>query len=144
MFGFPQLSFFPATFSRALIFRPVKTTNYVVHSQPFPKYGLNFMCLQYKSFENTVVKGEITCNEQFLLFPVFFTLFGEPSTIFIKFKIVLCKLFNHFPNKPWFLHVCSKSLLKTLGKGEIAQRAISPFPTVFSTLLENFLPFSLN
>ena len=24
------------------------------------------------------------------------------------------------------------------------QRAISPFPTVFSTLLETFLPFSLN
>ena len=26
------------------------------------------MCLQYKSFENTVGKGEITRNEQFLLF----------------------------------------------------------------------------
>ena len=25
-------------------------------------------CLQYKSFENTVGKGEIACNEQFLLF----------------------------------------------------------------------------
>ena len=28
-----------------------------------------FMCLQYKSFENTVGKGEIARNEQFLLFP---------------------------------------------------------------------------
>ena len=28
-----------------------------------------FTCLQYKSFENTVGKGEIACNEQFLLFP---------------------------------------------------------------------------
>ena len=27
------------------------------------------MCLQYKSFANTVEKGEIACNEQFLLFP---------------------------------------------------------------------------
>ena len=27
------------------------------------------MCLQYKSFENTVGKGEIARNEQFLLFP---------------------------------------------------------------------------
>ena len=26
-----------------------------------------------------------------------------------------------FPNKPWFLGVCSTSLLKTLGKGEIAR-----------------------
>ena len=28
-----------------------------------------FTCLQYKSFENTVRKGEIARNEQFLLFP---------------------------------------------------------------------------
>ena len=27
------------------------------------------MSLQYKSFENTVEKGEIAYNEQFLLFP---------------------------------------------------------------------------
>ena len=26
--------------------------------------------------------------------------------------------FNPFPNKPWFLHVCSKSLLKTLWEKE--------------------------
>ena len=26
-------------------------------------------CVQYKSFENTVRKGEIACHEQFLLFP---------------------------------------------------------------------------
>ena len=30
---------------------------------------LVFICLQYKSFENTVGKGEIAHNEQFLLFP---------------------------------------------------------------------------
>ena len=38
-------------------------------SQPFPKQALVFTCLQYKSFENTVGKGEIAHNEQFLLFP---------------------------------------------------------------------------
>ena len=27
------------------------------------------LCLQYMSYENTVGKGEIVCNEQFLLFP---------------------------------------------------------------------------
>ena len=37
--------------------------------QPFPKQALLFTCLQYKSFENTVGKGEIAHNEQFLLFP---------------------------------------------------------------------------
>ena len=35
----------------------------------FPKQALVFTCLQYKSFENTVGKGEIAHNEQFLLFP---------------------------------------------------------------------------
>ena len=35
----------------------------------FPKLALFFMCLQYKSFENTVGKLEIACNKQFLLFP---------------------------------------------------------------------------
>ena len=41
---------------------------------PFPKQALGFMCLQYKSFENTVGKGEIAHNKQFLFFPtVLFT-----------------------------------------------------------------------
>ena len=39
---------------------------------PFPKQALIFTCLQYKSFENTVGKGEIARNEQFLLFPLCF------------------------------------------------------------------------
>ena len=43
-----------------------------LHLYPFPKQALVFMCLQYKSFENTVGKGEIARNEQFLLFPQFF------------------------------------------------------------------------
>ena len=37
--------------------------------KPFPKQALVFTCLQYKSLENTVGKGEIARNEQFLLFP---------------------------------------------------------------------------
>ena len=51
---------------RALISQK-KTQN--VYLQAFPKQALVFMCLQYKSFENTVGKGEIARNEQFLLFP---------------------------------------------------------------------------
>ena len=43
---------------------PWGPTNY-----PFAKQALVFMCMQYKSFENTVGKGEIARNEQFLLFP---------------------------------------------------------------------------
>ena len=45
-----------------------------------------------KWVENTVGRGEIARNEQFLLFP---------------------QCFNPFPNKPWFLRVCKTSLLKT-------------------------------
>ena len=44
-------------------------------TQPFPKQSLVFTCLQYKPFENTVGKGEIARNEQFLLFPQRFLLF---------------------------------------------------------------------
>ena len=35
----------------------------------FPIQSLGFMCLQENSFENTVGKGEIAHNKQFLLFP---------------------------------------------------------------------------
>ena len=38
----------------------------------FPKQALVFTCLQYKSFENTVGKGEIPCKEQFLLLRQYF------------------------------------------------------------------------
>ena len=40
-------------------------------------------------------------------------------------------------NKPWFLRVCSTNLLKTLcQKKKLLVRAISSFPTVFSTHLD--------
>ena len=35
---------------------------------PFQNKSWFFTCLQYVSLENTVGKGEIACNEQFLLF----------------------------------------------------------------------------
>ena len=38
-------------------------------SYPFPKQALDFMCLLHKSFENTVEKGEIARNKQFLVLP---------------------------------------------------------------------------
>ena len=50
------------------------------------------MCLQYKSFENIIGRGEIAHNEGFLLFPSVFYPFGELSAIFIEFEIVVYKL----------------------------------------------------
>ena len=49
-------------------------------------------CLQDKSFENTVGKGEIVRNEQFLLFPQCFLPFWRAFCHFHQFEIVVCKL----------------------------------------------------
>ena len=59
----------------------------LVISYPFPKQALVFTCLQDKSFENTVGKGEIAHNEQFLLFPQCFYPYEELSSIFNKFEL---------------------------------------------------------
>ena len=40
--------------------------------------------------QNSVGKGEIACNEQYLLFHSVFNSFRELSTIFVKFEIVAC------------------------------------------------------
>ena len=55
----------------------------------------DFDDLQYRSFENTVGKGEIARNKQFLLFPQcllpFFLSFLPVSS---NLKIVVCNLFH--------------------------------------------------
>ena len=45
------------------------STNSVEYGLKLYKQPWILMCLQYKSFENTVGKGEIAHHEQFLLFP---------------------------------------------------------------------------
>ena len=45
------------------------TMHFHSYFNPFPNKPWFFTCLRYKSFENTVGKGEIARNEQFLLFP---------------------------------------------------------------------------
>ena len=60
----------------------------ILSIEPFPKQALVFFtCLQYKSFENTVGKGEIARNKQFLLFHSVSCLFEEFSAVFITFEI---------------------------------------------------------
>ena len=46
---------------------------------PSPKQAQVFTCLQFKTFENTVEKGEIAPEEQFLLFPQCFLPFLRTS-----------------------------------------------------------------
>ena len=49
---------------------------------------------------------------------------------------------NPFPNKPWFLRVCRTSLLKTLGKGEIARsEQFLLFPQCFLPIWITFCHF---
>ena len=63
-------------------------------SNLFMEQALVFMCLQHKSFEITEGKGKITRYKQFLLFPHCFLPFGgRTSTILIKLKNIICKLF---------------------------------------------------
>ena len=60
---------------------------------PFLKQARVFTCMHDKSFENTVGKGEIAHNEQFLLSHSVFYWFGEHFVIFMKVEIVVCKFF---------------------------------------------------
>ena len=70
-----------------------ETTNHVV--QPFPKQALAFTCLRYKSFENTVGKGEIARYERFLLFPqCFSTLFENFLPFSPNLKLSSTKCFS--------------------------------------------------
>ena len=46
---------------------------FLTFQRPFLKQAV-FMCLLFKSFENTVEKEEIASNEQFFLFPQCFLL----------------------------------------------------------------------
>ena len=49
----------------------------------------------------------------------------------ISIHATVCR-FNPFLNKPWFLRVCSASLLKTLWETKKLLVTISSFPTMFS------------
>ena len=64
-----------------------------------------------------------------------FSLF--PHNVFSLFKSrILFLSLNHFPNKPWFLHVSSTSLLKTLCEKEKLLASIN----IFLLFLQCFLP----
>ena len=68
-------------------------------SEPFPKQALVFTCLQFKSFENIARKETLLTR--------------AISPFHSAFYLV-----KPFPKKPWFLRVCSVSLLKTLREKE--------------------------
>ena len=90
---------------------------------PFPKQALVFMRLQYKPFENTVEKGEIARNKQFLRF--------------LQRFLHIWRNFSHFHQiKDCRLHAISiwKSL-KFVGWQRVIgfTYVIHAFPSLFST-----------
>ena len=110
------------------------------------KVGENRATLRKTPFENIVVKGENAGNQHFhlcplciltqqngyqhfLLFPKFLKAFNFWVIESGKWKSTI----NPFPKKPWFLHVCSTSLLNTLWEKEklLIKSNFSFFHSVF-------------
>ena len=87
-----------------------------------------YMCLQNKSFENVVGKGEIAREEQFLLpIPSVLYPFRGLSAIIIKFKIVICKLFQFGSLK---FAVCERvkiDIVKGCRRFKVKQRRVGSF-----------------
>ena len=92
--------------------------------------------------ENILGERENAGYQHFLLFPQCF----QKASFLGSFKIEIAWLRNnHFPNKPWFLPVCSISLLKTVWEKEkLLVTSNFSIPALFSTCLENFVLFSSN
>ena len=67
-----------------------RTILHTVPSLTLSQQALVFTCLQYRSLENTVGKGEIAHNEQFLLFPHCFLTFWK--TFIHVYQISNCRL----------------------------------------------------
>ena len=61
---------------------------------PYPEQALVFTCWQYKSLKTLWEKDKLFDTSYFSFFHSVFYLFGELSAIFIKFEIVVCKLFQ--------------------------------------------------
>ena len=92
----------------------------------------HFITMKKKILENIVEKGEIAQNEQFHLSHNVFYAICILKSFNIHISVVVCSFIkfgtvskwctrecvNPFPNKPWFLCVCSTSLLKTLWEEE--------------------------
>ena len=96
-------------------------------SNLLPSWKTSILTLQKTAFENMEGKGENAANQHFLLFQQCFLSFQiqflncESSMICFLLMLSIWTFYflvNLFQNKPWFLHVCSKSHLKTLWEKE--------------------------
>ena len=92
--------------------------------KPFPKQTNVFMCLLYKSFENTVGKGDIARNEQCLLFPQRFLPSWTTFSILLNLKLSFANSFSLEGSK-----ICC------LGKGKVGMTDIFFYQNCIVNLL---------
>ena len=93
------------------------------------------------SLDNSLVKF---FNLDHIFMPPYRKIGGILFYCFLSVSLSVCLNLTLSQTSPVFTCLQNKSFENTVGKGEIALRAISPFPTVFSNCLENCLPFSSN
>ena len=96
------------TFNISVTFVLLSANAFNLDQSKILMFGKELMTLRKIAFENIIGKGENAGNQHFLLFPLCLLHFFTPNFNY----------FNPFPNKPWFLRVCSTSLLKTLWEKE--------------------------
>ena len=113
-----------------------------------PKQALVFTCLQYKSFENTMGKGEIARNEQFLLFSQCFLSFYrtflrfhqiwncrlQPLLVLESLKFVVWQRVKHSSEN---IRVIYKTLLKN--ENMLVTRMFFTFPKMFQTFQKQII-----
>ena len=118
----------------------------------FPKFCNS---VENKVFKNIVGKGENASNHYFLL--LFPTVFYSVKTKSCHIEFVIYRMLSTLTlwnfvrsltlsqTSPCFYMSAVQVCWKHWGKRRICSlQAISPFPTVFSTLIENFVPFLSN
>ena len=101
------------------------------------KQALVFTCLYYKSFENTVGKGEIARNEQFLLFPqFFFTCLQNFLPLSLNLKLSSGNSFSLGNGQPFTSQKCVlMTLTKKAFKNTMREKCWQPKFSSFLTIL---------
>ena len=140
IFSFSYSVFYPSVELSAIFIIPK-----IVICKLFNFLSPGFTCLLYKCLKTEWEKEKLLVLNNFSFSNIVFYPSIELSAIFIKSKIVVCKLFNSFPNKPLFLHACNADFLwekeKSLGKGKLLGKGrkyyqhFFPFSHVFKRLL---------
>ena len=105
------------------------------NSWTFSQISSGFTCLLYKCLKTQWEKEKLLVLNNFSFSYIVFYPSIELSAIFIKSNIVICKLFNSFPNKPLFLHACNADFLekkKSLGKGKSVGKGRKYYQHFFS------------